>query len=88
MVPVPSVTKSEFSFVAEGTTLPPFMCHGCGMKWTKPETTAKKDSKETAREEERIKKVCEEKVAEKELVPAEWTRLGVAVTPEFTPGNC
>jgi hypothetical protein len=47
------------------------MCHGYGMKWTKSETTAKKDIKETARQEEKIKKVFEEKVAEKELIPAE-----------------
>jgi hypothetical protein len=47
------------------------MCHGYGMKWTKSETTAKKDTKEAARQEEKIKQVSEEKVAEKELIPAE-----------------
>jgi hypothetical protein len=47
------------------------MCHGYGMRWTKSETTAKKDIKETARQEEKSEKVSEEKRAEKELIPAE-----------------
>jgi hypothetical protein len=47
------------------------MCHGYGMKWTRSETTARKDTKETARQEEKIKQVSAEKAAEKELIPAE-----------------
>jgi hypothetical protein len=47
------------------------MCHSYGMKWRKSETPAKKEIKETARQEEQIKKVSVEKVADKELIPAE-----------------
>jgi hypothetical protein len=47
------------------------MCHGYGLKWTRSETTAKKEVKETAQQETKIKKVSEEKVADKELIPAE-----------------
>lgn len=47
------------------------MCHGYGMRWAKSETTAKNDIKKTVRQEEKIEKASAEKVAEKELVPAE-----------------
>jgi hypothetical protein len=56
------------------------MCHGYEMRWWKSETTAKKKAKEanpevlrtlTAREGEKPKAVSEDKVDEKEFIPAE-----------------
>jgi hypothetical protein len=56
------------------------MCHGYEMRWWKSETTAKKKAKEadpevlrtlTARQDEKPKAVSEDKVDEKELIPAE-----------------
>jgi hypothetical protein len=46
------------------------MCHGYEMKW-KSETTAKNKIKEVTRQKERAKAAPEEKVEEKELIPAE-----------------
>jgi hypothetical protein len=47
------------------------MCHGYAMKWEKSETTAKKNLKEPAKQDEKAKTVSEEKIEEKELIPAE-----------------
>jgi hypothetical protein len=45
------------SILGQGSRI---MCHGYEMKWTKSEMTAKK-IKETARQEEKIKRISEEK---------------------------
>ena len=56
------------------------MCHGYEMRWWKSKTTAKKETREanpdvmrtfTARQDETAKAVSEDKVDEKELIPAE-----------------
>jgi hypothetical protein len=56
------------------------MCHGYGMRWWKSETIAKKKTRETnpdvmrmltAHQEEKAKAVSEDKVDEKEFIPAE-----------------
>jgi hypothetical protein len=56
------------------------MCHGYGMRWWKSETIAKKKTREanpdvmrtlTAHQDEKTKAVSEDKVDEKELIPAE-----------------
>jgi hypothetical protein len=56
------------------------VCHGYEMRWWRSETTAKKTTKEanpdvmrtlTARQDEKAKAVSEDKIDEKELIPAE-----------------
>ncbi len=56
------------------------MCHGYEMSWWKSENTAKKKAKEVdpdviptiiARQDEKAQAVPEDKVEEKELIPAE-----------------
>ena len=54
------------------------MCHGHEMRWRKSETTAKDKTREAdlvrtlaARKDEKAKAVSEDKVDEKELIPAE-----------------
>ena len=47
------------------------MCHGYEAKWWRSENTAKKNIKEATRQDEKAKTVREEKVEEKELIPAE-----------------
>lgn len=47
------------------------MCHGYEMKWWKSETTAKNKTLEAIRQDEKAKAVREDKVEEKELIPAE-----------------
>jgi hypothetical protein len=47
------------------------MCHGYAMKWGKSETTAKKNLKEPAKQDEKAKIVSDKKIEEKELIPAE-----------------
>jgi hypothetical protein len=41
------------------------------MRWTKTETAVKKDVKEPARQEEKAQTVSDQKVKDKELIPAE-----------------
>jgi hypothetical protein len=54
------------------------MCHGYEMRWWKSKATAKEKTREadvirtpTARQDETAKAVFEDKVDEKELIPAE-----------------
>jgi hypothetical protein len=45
------------------------MCHGYETTWWKSKAAVK--AKETARQDEKVKSAGEEKVKEKELIPAE-----------------
>ena len=45
------------------------MCHGYETTWWKSKATVK--AKENARQDDKVKSVPEEKVKEKELIPAE-----------------
>ena len=47
------------------------MCHGHEMKWWKSDALAKQVIKEATRQQEKAKTGPEEKVEEKELIPAE-----------------
>jgi hypothetical protein len=45
------------------------MCHGYETTWWKSKTAVK--AKETARQDDKVKSATEEKVKEKEFIPAE-----------------
>jgi hypothetical protein len=47
------------------------MCHGYEMKWWRSENTAKKNTREATRQDQKPKAAREDKVEEKELIPAE-----------------
>jgi hypothetical protein len=47
------------------------MCHGYAMKWWKSETTTTKKLNEPIQQDKKAKAVSEEKIEEKELIPAE-----------------